>query len=122
MAWTDPWEPSHRQIMDLWIEIARAKGYLIHVTHDSRSEHWAADSGWPDLFLARGGRAYAIEVKVPPDHPTDEQRAWLAALGRIPGILEAVFRSSGDRARDMAVIAEILDAPPPTLPRAEASL
>lgn len=122
MAWTDPWQPTHRQLVNLWIEIAHAKGYLVHELHDSRGEHWSADSGWPDVFVVKAGRAYAIELKVPPDTVTDEQRAWIAALDRVPGIFAAVFRSSLDRARDMAVIADILSGTPPTLPRNEAHL
>lgn len=117
MAWTDPWTPTHRQLVALWIEIARALGYLVTVTHDSRTDHWGADSGWPDIFATRAGRAYAIEIKVPPDKVTEEQRAWLDRLGAVPGITEGVFRSSGDRARDMVVIAGILREAPPLVPR-----
>src|SRR5690606_19999430 len=98
-----------------------ALGYRISVMHDSRGEHWGADSGWPDLFAVRDGRAYAIEIKVPPDEPTDEQRTWLRELDRLPGVTAAIFRSCGDRARDMAVIADILRAAPPVLPRAGAA-
>jgi len=117
MAWSHPWDPTHRQLVELWLEIAKALGYLVTVTHDSRQEHWGADSGWPDIFAVRAGHAFAIEIKVPPDKPTDEQRAWLDRLGAVPGITEAVFRSSGDRARDLAVIADILRLAVPTVPR-----
>ena len=117
MAWHDPWTPTHRQLVALWIEIAHALGYLVTVTHDSRTDHWGADSGWPDIFAVRAGRAYAIEIKVPPDDATDEQRAWLTELGHIPGVTEGIFRSSGDKARDMAVIADILREAPPVVPR-----
>jgi len=122
MAWTDPWTPTHRELEALWMEIAHSLGYLVHVTHDSRGEDWRADSGWPDVVVVRGARGYAIEIKVPPDDLTDEQRAWLAELGRLPGFFSGVFRSSGDKARDMIVIADILRTHPPTLPRNEASL
>lgn len=120
-AWTDPWpanHPTHRELVALWIEIAKALGYRVTVTHDSRTEHWSADSGWPDIFAVRAGRAYAIEIKTPayPD-VTDEQREWLTELGAVPGITEGVFRTSGDRARDMAVIADILREAPPVVPR-----
>lgn len=120
-AWTDPWpegHPTHAELMRLWITIAHAKGYRVNAVHDSRTEHWGADSGLPDLLMVRRGRMYAIEVKTPayPD-PTDEQRAWLDELGSVPGITEGVFRTSGDRARDMAVIADILSEQPPVLPR-----
>lgn len=120
MAWTDPWpagHPTHRELVDLWLEIAKAMGYRVSVYHDSRGEHWGAHSGWPDIFAVRAGRAYAIEIKVPPDDVRDEQRAWLDELGRVPGITEGVFRSSGDRAHDRAVVADILRLQPPVLPR-----
>ena len=116
-AWTQPWEPTHRDLVALWLEVAHALGYRVTVTHDSRTDHWGADSGWPDVFAVKDGHAYAIEIKVPPDTVTDEQRSWLQELGAVPGITEGVFRSSGDRPRDMAVIADILRKPPPILPR-----
>ena len=124
-AWTDPWpenHPTHRELVELWLAIAHALDYRVTVTHDSRTDHWGADSGWPDIFAVRGGRAYAIEIKVPPDTVRDEQREWLDRLGAVPGITEGVFRSSGDRARDMAVISDILRKAPPVLPRPEAHL
>jgi hypothetical protein len=118
IAWHDPWEPNHRQLIALWLEIAQSLGFRVTVTNDSRTEHWGADSGWPDIFAVKGERAFAIEIKTTA-YPTvtEEQRLWLDALGRVPGITEGVFRSSGDRARDMAVIAEILRGAVPTLPR-----
>jgi hypothetical protein len=120
-AWTDPWpegHPNHRELVALWIDIAKALGYRVSCVNDSRGEHWGADSGWPDLFLARAGRAYAIEVKTP-GYPTvtDEQMTWLGELDAIPGVTAAVFRTSGDKARDMGVISDILRQSPPALPR-----
>lgn len=126
VAWSDPWpagHPTHRELVALWLEVAHAMHYRVTVTHDSRTDHWGADSGWPDIFAVRGGRAYAIELKVPPDKPTDEQREWLNRLGAVPGVFAGVFRSSGDRAHDLAVIADILREAPPVVPRGtEASL
>lgn len=117
MAWTDPWEPTHRDLEALWIEVAHGLGYRVACYRDSRGEHWGADSGWPDLFLVRNGRAWAIELKVPPDDLSEEQGIWLGLLDAVPGITAGVFRSSGDRAKDMAVIADSLATPPPVLPR-----
>jgi hypothetical protein len=112
------WRPSHRDLVELWIGIGHSLGYLVTVTHDSRREHWGADSGWPDIFAADGtGRAWAIEIKVPPDDATDEQRAWLVRLDTVPGIFAGIWRSSGDRVRDAVSVTEILRAPPRTLPR-----
>jgi hypothetical protein len=36
--------------------------------------------GWPDLFLVRGNRAVAAELKMPGKKPSQEQEAWIAAL------------------------------------------
>lgn len=114
-AYTSPWSPTHRQLVDLAIEVAHARGWLVTVTHDSRGEAWSADSGWPDVFavpeptiVSRRGRAVAIEIKVPPDDLTAEQTRWWVALSAVPGIDAVVFRSCGDRARDMATLAELL--------------
>ena len=117
IARTHPWEPTHRDLVALWIEVAHGMRYRVSCMNDSRGEHWGADSGWPDLFLVRDGRAYAIEIKVPPDDVREEQGIWLAALDAIPGVTAGVFRSSGDRAKDLAVIADSLATPPPVLPR-----
>ncbi len=41
----------------------------------------AGDKGFPDLVLAREGQLILAELKTDTGKPTDEQRAWLAALG-----------------------------------------
>ena len=107
-AFTSPWTPNHRQLEALVDDIAGRAGWLIHAIHDSRGESWSADSGWPDRYLLRDGRAVAIEIKVPPDDLTAEQRAWLEGLNELPRTEALVFRSSGDRARDGIVLAELL--------------
>ncbi len=107
-AYHSPWTPTHRQLEALLDDVAGRMGYLIHALHDSRGESWSANSGWPDRYLLRDGRAFAIEIKVPPDDLTAEQRMWLEALNELPRVEALVFRSSGDRARDMAVLAELL--------------
>jgi hypothetical protein len=116
-AMRSTWTPTHRQLVELWITIAHSLEYRVTVTHDSRTDHWGADSGWPDVFAVRGGRAYAIEVKVPPDDATDEQRAWLGELDQVPGVFAGIWRSSGDRTADAISITEILRTAPKTLPR-----
>ena len=69
------------------VDLARTKGYRVaHFTavEDARGV-WrtpakADGKGWPDLFLARPGRACAIEVKGDGDTVKPEQRAWLDVL------------------------------------------
>jgi hypothetical protein len=104
----DAWTPTHRQLEVLVDDVASGLHWRIHAIHDSRSETWAADSGWPDRFLLRGGRAVAIEIKVPPDDLSAEQRDWLEQLNEVAGISAIVFRSCGWPGRDMAVLAELL--------------
>jgi hypothetical protein len=40
--------------------------------------------GFPDLFMVRGSRALAAELKMPGNKPSIEQEAWLAALSLTP--------------------------------------
>ena len=111
-AFGGAWKPTHRQLERLVIEVAKGLGWRVHAIHDSRREDWAAASGWPDLFMVRDDGARAVtavlEVKVPPDDVTDEQRAWLVALSRA-GIRCGVFRSNLDRGTDMAAAAAWLN-------------
>lgn len=56
-----------------------------------------SEVGWPDLFLVKGERALALEVKVESVRPGSEpaeQRAWIAALDRVPGITARFVRPS----------------------------
>jgi hypothetical protein len=99
---------THRKVEAVADEIALGNGWLIHALHDSRGESWSANSGWPDRFYLRGDQALALEIKVPPDDLTPEQRAWLDALDAVAGITALVFRSSGLYTRDLAKLAEVL--------------
>lgn len=91
-AWAD--EAAFRD--QLVIPRLHAAGWRVTSTHDSRREHWAADSGWPDIFAVRDGRALALELKHGRKQPTDEQRAWLRDLERVPGIEAMVLRATPD--------------------------
>ena len=42
--------------------------------------------GWPDLFMVKGGRAIAAELKVGRRKPTEAQLSWLEALADVPGV------------------------------------
>ena len=63
------------------MELAHALGWLVHHTHDSRTNHWSTDKGLPDLCLARNGRVVFAELKKVGQKPRPEQRAWLEAAG-----------------------------------------
>lgn len=91
-AWPD--EAAFRD--RLVIPRLRAAGWRLTSTNDSRREHWAADSGWPDVFAVRGDRALALELKHGRKQPTEEQRAWLHDLSRVRHIEAMVLRASPD--------------------------
>ena len=68
-------------------DYADLHGWKWHHVHDSRK----SKEGWPDLFMTRGIDAVAWELKVGTNTTTQEQRAWLAALGET-GACVAVCR------------------------------
>jgi hypothetical protein len=69
-------EATEKQFMAAVIETAQMLGWLVYHTHDSR--HSAA--GFPDLVLVRDRVVFA-ELKAEKEKISDEQEAWLAALG-----------------------------------------
>ncbi len=60
-----------RQVVDL----AKLRGWKVAWTWNSIH----SPKGWPDLFMARGGRVVAAELKVNADLSWD-QREWLQIL------------------------------------------
>lgn len=71
------------------VKIARLLGWK-HIYHPWTSLHSA--SGWPDLFMIRGSRAIAAELKRPAGRVTALQQAWLDALAEVPGIETFIWR------------------------------
>jgi hypothetical protein len=64
------------------VALARANGWLVYHTHDSRR----SASGFPDLVLLRDGVLLFAELKAAEGSPSDDQRAWLAALEAVAGV------------------------------------
>ena len=68
------------------IELAIRRGWLCLHLRPARTAHgWRTavaghGVGWPDLFLVKGARAIAAELKVGKRKATPQQLAWLAAL------------------------------------------
>lgn len=68
------------------LDIARLLGWRSLHLRPARTAHgWrtavAGDGvGWPDLFMVRGHRIVAAELKAGRGRTTPEQDAWLAAL------------------------------------------
>jgi len=80
------------------VELATVLGYRVY--HSWTSLHSAG--GWPDLFLVRGPRAIAAELKSARGRLTDSQEMWLECLKQA-GIEAYCWRPA-----DMRQVAEIL--------------
>ena len=63
---------------DTVIRLAHFNGWLVHAMHDSRDIWWACDAGFPDLFMVRGNRAIAAELKAMNGRLSDGQKEWQA--------------------------------------------
>ncbi|HLA65199.1 MAG TPA: hypothetical protein VK600_01305 [Candidatus Saccharimonadales bacterium] len=97
VGWTLPEATEEGPFQDrIVIPRLKAAGYRIHVVHDSRTEHWAADSGWPDIFAVKGRVAVALELKSRDGRPTDEQRHWLRDLAGVREVRAATVYASPD--------------------------
>jgi hypothetical protein len=59
------------------VEAAQLLGWRTYHTFDSRR----SDAGFPDLVLVRRPRVIFVELKSDRGRLTDDQRAWLEALG-----------------------------------------
>lgn len=74
------------------LEAAELAGWRRHGERPAQSKKgWRTpikgEPGWPDLVLVKGRWMLAVELKRKPNAPDDDQLAWLAALGNVPGIL-----------------------------------
>jgi hypothetical protein len=78
------------QVLD-W---ARHGGWLAYSIHDSRTQHWATSSGFPDLLLVRGQRVIAAELKTETGRLTTAQAKWLAAFDATGRVETYVWRPS----------------------------
>jgi hypothetical protein len=63
-------------------------------------DYWGRYLGWPDILAWRGEELCFVEVKLAPDHLSDEQRRWIEANQRVllfPFKLFRIGRASGAR-------------------------
>jgi hypothetical protein len=73
-----------QQFMQDVIEHAFLMGWkLIYHVPDSRR---ASSAGFPDLVMVRRGRLLFLELKKVGGVVSPAQRAWLDALGEVPGV------------------------------------
>ena len=125
-AWQDPYselEPLEEQFRQAARQVARQLGWRCFHTRDSRG----SDPGMPDELWVRPPRLIYAELKAPDGRYSDEQRDTIELLQKVPGIEVYGIRSTGDRARDQAAIAQLLSphGRPAAVPRGkspEASL
>lgn len=69
-------------------DLARVTHWLTYHTHDSRR----SAAGFPDLTLVRGDRLVFAELKRAGQNPTEAQREWLEALGRVERVEAHLWR------------------------------
>lgn len=83
-----PARAGEKGFMGAVIQAARAFGYLVYHTHDSRK----SEEGFPDLVLChrKTGRLVFAELKAEGEEPTLAQEDWLAALRRDPASVALV--------------------------------
>lgn len=100
----DPLRPLEEQFRQACREVAKRLGWRCYHTRDSRG----SDPGMPDEMWVRPPRLVFAELKAPGGAYTDEQLETLELLGRCPGVEAYRIRSTGDRARDQASVAQLL--------------
>lgn len=69
-------------------EVAKALGWESYTTWNSIH----SPQGFPDLFMVRGPRAVAAELKRMNGKPTPAQIKWLSILAQVPGIETFLWR------------------------------
>lgn len=106
-AWVDPYDPLHpieEQFRQAARKVAKQLGWRCLHTRDSRG----SDPGMPDEMWIRPPRLIFAELKAPDGRYSEEQRDVIALLQKVAGVEVYGIRSTGDRARDQASIAQLL--------------
>ena len=75
---------TERQLSKAVVALAELYGWRVYVIQNTRAASLRSHTGvgWPDLFMVRGKRALAVELKVKGRKPTQAQLGWLQALRR----------------------------------------
>ena len=96
------------------VQLATTLGWLVHHDRPARrgdgswATHIQGDPGFPDLVLARGGRAVFAELKSETGRTTASQRAWISALTPRDGLGPPSHEVYLWRPQDMDQIAKVL--------------
>ena len=83
---------SERELAATVRELARLYGWKQYSVLDTANPAVRTSTGWPDLFLVKGGQALAVELKTENGGVRNDQDAWLEALEQVPGIRCYVWR------------------------------
>lgn len=75
---------SERTFQSQVVQLARANGWLLYHTFDSRR----SAAGFPDLTLVREGELVFLELKSDKGRVTPEQQQWLAELAACGHVAE----------------------------------
>lgn len=94
---------SERELGQTIREMAEALGWMCYQVLDTREYAKRTSRGFPDQFIARPGRALALELKTERGIVTPDQDLWIATLDSIPGVTSAVIRP-----RDLDQVEELL--------------
>ena len=79
---------TEKELQTVVLSLAGVTGWLRYHTYDSRRSH----PGFPDVVLVRDGEMLCVELKSEKGRVTPDQRTWLDAMGRVPGVQAHVWR------------------------------
>jgi hypothetical protein len=79
---------SEKEFQAQILSLARLAGWKAYHTHDSRR----SQKGFPDLVLVRPPVILFVELKSEAGKLRPEQKAWLEALSRCPGVEARLWR------------------------------
>lgn len=77
---------------------AKRRGWKVYSIHDSRTQEWGTDPGFPDLLMVRGERMLVVELKAQHGRLKPSQTAWRIALEGVPCVEWYAFKPA-DEAR-----------------------
>jgi hypothetical protein len=109
MTLAPPESIGEREFTSLVVATAQGLGWRVCHFRPAlhRSGRWCTpvqgDVGFPDLTLVKNGRVLFVELKGKEGRLSPDQREWLSALGRVPGVTACVLRPS-----DWALLVRLL--------------
>jgi hypothetical protein len=73
---------NERHFQREFVKYVELFGWLVYFVPDSRM----CRSGFPDIVLLRPGRLVIVELKMPGNNTSPEQKLWLKLFSMIPGV------------------------------------